>query len=354
MSARTHIKSSPLTLRYKHPFGISRWTHRCTLNILVRVECEGIVGQGEGAPNARYGDSQELALEELQQLEDSLLELGDVQSADALTEALEGARGKFSSLSAAAALDMACHDWLAKRMGKSLCELWGWPLEPGPESAFTIGIDEPAVMARKVQEAEAYPLLKIKLGSEHDAEILSAVRGVTRKPLWVDVNEGWPSAQEALTQIEVLAELGVRLVEQPLAAGQLDEMRWLKARSPLQIFADEDLQPGADVAQLAEGYDGVNIKLDKAGGLIPAKRMLEDARRAGLKVMVGCMIASSLAITAAGHLALRADLADLDGHLLLEEDPFEGLELKSGRVILPGGPGIGAVLRGAPNLQPLP
>ena len=222
---------------------------------------------------------------------------------------------------AEAAIDMALRDLAGKRLGAPLWELLGIDPRPTPPTSFTIGLDTPEVVARKVREAGDFEILKIKLGSDEDRAVLEAVRDVTDRPVRVDANEGW-TLEEARERLEWLAGMGVELVEQPLPADQLDESRELRRLSPLPIVADESVHRAADIPRLAEAFDGINIKLMKCGGLGEALRMIHVARAHGMKVMLGCMIESSLAVTAAAHLSPLVDWADLDGNLLVTNDPF--------------------------------
>jgi L-alanine-DL-glutamate epimerase-like enolase superfamily enzyme len=241
---------------------------------------------------------------------------------------------------AEAAIDMALRDLAAQRLGVPLYELLGIDPSTMPVTSFTIGMDTPEIVEQKVREAEAFAVLKVKMGSEDDAVVLETVRRLTDRPIRIDANEGW-TLEDALGRLEWLQEMGVEYVEQPLPADQLDEMRELKKISPLPLFADESVGRAEDIPKLAEGFDGINIKLMKCGGLGEALRMIHVARAHGMKVMLGCMVESSLAITAAAHIAPLVDHADLDGNLLITNDPWIGAELHDGRLVLPSEPGLG-------------
>jgi L-alanine-DL-glutamate epimerase-like enolase superfamily enzyme len=323
------------------PFGLSRGVIRIATNVFVSLTGDGITGRGEGAPNARYGESQAQALHWLGRLcwpGDPLPRRAD--EIDGLVRRI--APHLAGGWAARCALEMALGDWLARRLGQSLGALWGCP-GSDPITSLTIPLDQPAAMAERARVASSrFTVLKVKLGGPRDRAAVEAIRAATSLPLRVDLNEGWTDPAQALGQIDWLADRGVVLVEQPLPAGRLPQMAWLKRRSPLPLFADEDCRPGVEMASLAEGYHGVNIKLDKCGGIGPARAQIAAARAAGLQVMLGCMVSSSLSITAAAHLAALADVVDLDGHLLLADDPFVGVVLREGRLRLPGGPGIGA------------
>ena len=247
---------------------------------------------------------------------------------------------------ARAAIDIALLDWLAQKRGVPLYEFFGLDPAGTPVTSFSIGIDTPEITRMKVREAEAYPVLKIKVGLDTDEATLEAVRSVTRKPLRVDANEGWKSKEEAVRKINWLEKLGVELIEQPMPASMLEEMNWVRARAHMPIIADEACLHPQDVAKIARYFDGVNIKLDKCGGLLEAGRMIKAAKSLGLKTMLGCMISSSVSITAAAHLSPAVDYADLDGHLLIRNDPYEGIRVLDGKLILPGRPGLGLQERG--------
>ncbi|HCR49819.1 MAG TPA: dipeptide epimerase [Rhodothermales bacterium] len=331
----------PLVLQFRHPFGISRWTRTETTSVIVRILHDGIEGVGEGSPNARYGETYDSASHFLSHLDltgfDSPAEIPAIM---AYVDAL--APGEWS---AKAALDAALHDWWAKSIGLPLYKAWGIAEQNRLITSFTIGIDTTEVMVRKTQEASPYGILKVKVGTDRDQETIAAIRSVTDKPIRVDANEGWKTKEEALERIEWLASEGVEFVEQPMPAAQLMEMPWLKVRSPLPLIADENCGRLHDVDSLQDAFHGINIKIDKSGGLLEGRKMALRARELGLSVMIGCMSSSSVAISAAAHLALMADYADLDGHLLVGNDPYEGIQVEEGRLLLPDWPGLGVRLR---------
>ncbi len=332
----------PLTLPYRRPFGISRWTRTETRNVFVEIRHEGITGYGEGAPNARYGESQEQAIARLRHLPampfHSPLQWLEIHAC--LRTYFKGAR------SAEAALDMALHDWVGKYLGRPLFQLWGGQEACTIPTSYTVGLDTPEEMARLAAEAaRTFQVLKIKLGTSRDRAIVEAIRAATNVPLRVDANEGWSDARQALDMIEWLAEQNVELVEQPLPAGRWEDMAWLKTRSPLPLIADEDAHEPILWENLERSYHGINIKLDKCGGLTRARYLFGRARALGLQVMLGCMVSSSLSITAAAHLSRAADYADLDGHLLLASDPYEGVQVQQGVLCLPERPGLGVYPR---------
>jgi L-alanine-DL-glutamate epimerase-like enolase superfamily enzyme len=325
-------------LPLRHAWTISRGTSTSKRNVLVELRSGAHVGYGESAPNVRYGETADTVNEALQQLA-PVLAAGDVRYFRRLSEVLEEALP--GNYAAKAALDLALHDLAGKTLGVPLYRVLGIDPSRQPVTSFSIGIDTPEILARKVAEAEPYPILKVKLGTESVRETFGAVRAVTSKPIRVDANEAWHKPEEALAHIQWLAGQGVELVEQPMPAADMEGAKWLKARSPLPLLADEALSMGSDVPKLSQGYHGINVKLQKCGGIREAVRIIETARACGLRVMLGCMVETSLGIAAAAHLAPLVDWADLDGNLLISADPFRGHPVVEGRIQLGAGPGLG-------------
>ena len=186
-----------------------------------------------------------------------------------------------------------------------------------------------------------FPVLKVKVGLATDEPTIEAVRGVTDKPLRVDANEGWTNKEEAVRKINWLETQGVQFIEQPMPAEMLEETRWVRARVHIPIIADEACQRASDIPKLKECFDGVNVKLDKSGGILEAYRMIAIAKSLGMRTMLGCMVSSSVSVTAAAHLSPLVDYADLDGNLLISNDPFHGVTVEKGKLILPVRPGLG-------------
>ncbi|MFB3042350.1 MAG: dipeptide epimerase, partial [Candidatus Poribacteria bacterium] len=251
---------------------------------------------------------------------------------------------------AKSAIDMALHDRLGKVLGVPLYRLWGLDPDATPCTSFTIGLDEPEMMQQKVREASEYPILKVKLGTSHDLEIIRTLREVTDKPIYVDANTAW-TPKEAVRKIRELVPYGLELIEQPTHPDDLEGLKFVREHSELPIIADESVKRAADIPALVGCVDGVNIKLVKCGGLLEAMRIIHVARAHGLQIMIGCMIESSLGITAAAHLTPLVDYADLDGHLLIANDPYSGVRLEAGKLILPNLPGIGVIPRDPSNLE---
>lgn len=325
-----------LELPLRHAWTISRGTSTSKRNVIVELRHGGFVGRGEAAPNVRYGESAETVTEALQKLAPALE--GDPWHFRDLSERIEHALP--GNHAAKAALDIALYDLAGKRLGVPLYRMLGVDPARMPITSFSIGIDNPETMAQKVREAEPYPILKIKFGAQSVRETFGAVRSATTKTVRVDANEAW-GPQEALEHIEWLAARGVELVEQPLPAADVEGAKWLRQRSPLPLVADEALMMASDVPKLAEGYHGINVKLQKCGGIREALRIIETARSCGLKVMLGCMVETSVGIAAAAHLGPLVDWLDLDGNLLLAADPFRGHPVVDGHIRLGEGPGLG-------------
>ncbi len=330
------ITTEPLRLELLRPFGISRGVATAAHNLVVHVEHGDHRGIGEAAPSRHYGETEASAARAIEIMAGELP--GDSLQLDLLLGKANVAMGR--SGAAKAALDMALHDLVAKRLGVPVYQMLGLSRPEGMVTSFTIGLDKPAVVRDKVLEAKGYPVLKVKVGVPGDVELVELVRRLTEARVRVDANEGWTFA-EARRKIPRLVELGVELIEQPLPAQHVDGMRALREMCPVPIFADESVERAEDIPRVAGCVDGINIKLMKCGGLREAMRMVAVARAHHLQVMFGCMVESSLAITAAAHLGSLADYLDLDGHLLVGNDPFVGIGVREGVIELPSGPGLG-------------
>ncbi len=306
---------------------------------------DGVTGHGEGAPISRYHETAAGGQKAVESVR-ATLEQGDPWQFDALLDEVFGRiEGQYA---AKAAMDIALMDWVTQRLDVPLYRYFGLDPNATPVTTFSIGIDDPEMTRQKVREAAPYPVLKIKVGLDSDEATINAVREVTDKPLRVDANEGWTDRDVAARKIEWMVARGVEVIEQPLPAAMIEETRWLRDRFDVPILADEAVLGPADIPRLAEAYDGINIKLDKCGGIRQAYRMIHMGRALGLKTMLGCMISSSVSVTAAAHLSPLVDYADLDGNLLIANDPFHGVEVKDGKLILPDRPGLGLIPAGPP------
>ena len=328
----------PYQLRLKRPFSIAQGSRSTTAAVLVEVEQDGIVGYGEASMPPYLGESVAtasafLARVGLEQYDPKL----DLEKLLSDVDALEP-----GNHAAKAAVDIALHDWAGKNVGEPWYRLWG--LDPAviPPTSFTIGIDSPEGIREQVAGAGSFPIFKVKLGGESDREIINTLRNITDKRLRVDVNQGWRDKSYALNMIEWLATHGVEFVEQPMPREMIDDILWLSERSPLPIVADEAVARLRDVWSVQGLYHGINVKLMKCTGMNEARKMIVLAKSLGMKVMLGCMTETSCAISAAAHLAPLANWVDLDGALLISNDPFHGAEIVEGRVVVPARPGIGA------------
>lgn len=338
------LEHEVLDLRTRHAFHIAREAAppaRRSVWIRLRDE-EGNEGWGEAAATAYYGETVETVAAVMPRLGAALEAAagGDVFALERIEAALDHAVGY--NPAAKAGVSAALHDLVGKRLGVPVWKLWGLDPAAAPASSFTIGIDEPEVMRQKVREAAGYRILKIKVGTPRDEEILGLIREEAPDAvLRVDANTAW-TAKQAIRACDMLEAYGVEFVEQPLPADDLEGFRLLRRRARLPIVADESCRTSADIPQLVGAVDGVNIKLAKCGSLREAIRIVHAARAHGMEVMLGCMIESTLAVAAAVQLAPLMDYVDLDGAALLAEDPFRGPGLEAdGRLRFNQEPGLG-------------
>lgn len=332
-----HLRYYPYTLELSHPFTVAPHSRTTTPVMLLEIENDGIVGYGEASMPPYLGENHETAAAFLSKVD--LQKYPDHESLeDILLNVDNLAHGNHA---AKAAVDIALHDWFGKKRGKAWHQIWGLDSTKTPVTSFTIGIDTTEVIRQKVKEAGQYKILKVKLGRDNDKEIIDTIREATDTPIRVDINQGWRDKHHALGMIEWLATKNVELVEQPMPKDMISDHVWLKERSPLPIIGDESIVRIGDIRNAVGVYDGVNIKLMKCTGMLEAYRMIHLAKELGLKVMFGCMTETSCAISAAAQLSPLVDYADLDGALLIKNDPFIGATVEAGRVIMPGGPGIG-------------
>jgi L-alanine-DL-glutamate epimerase-like enolase superfamily enzyme len=331
------LRFTPYTLELKHAFTIATSSRTTTPVMMVEVEQDGIVGYGEASMPPYLGESHESAAAFLGQVD--LSKVGDpAMLADVLPAIDAVAPG---NPAAKAALDIALHDWVGKKFGQPWFRLWGLDPAKTPVTSFTIGIDTREVVRQKTREAAEFKVLKVKLGRDNDREMIETIREVTDVPIRGDANQGWKTKEESLRMIEWLATKNVEFVEQPMPKTMVDEHAWLRERSPLPIIADEAVQRLPDVRKAWGAYDGINIKLMKSTGMREAYAMVVLARGLDMKVMLGCMTETSVAISAAAQLSPLVDWADLDGALLIKNDPFEGARVVDGKVVLTELPGIG-------------
>lgn len=339
-----HLAFEILELRTREPFHIARPSDpHGRRDVVVRIsDGDGVEGWGEAAANAFYGDTADTVAAILPLYAEVLREHHDPFLLDAIeSDVIQAAR---RNPAARAAVSAALHDLVGKRLGQPVWRLWG--LDPGhaPRSSFTLGMAGPEETREKARAAADRPVLKVKMGRPDDEARLRAIRDEAPDALlYVDANTAW-TAKEALRHMPMLEEMDVAFVEQPLHPDDLDGMRMLRRRARLPIVADESCETAADIPRLLGAVDGINIKLAKAGSLREARRMAEMARAHGLIVMLGCMLESTLGIAAAVQLAPLMDYLDLDGALLLDEDPFTGPGMEAdGTIRFNHEPGLGVV-----------
>lgn len=341
---KLHFKT--VDLKLDQPFTISRGTKETVSNVFVEVTDGTYIGYGEAAPNTRYNEDAEKVTRFLGTLPDNFFD--GVKTGEELAEKLDEHSRVFGQQvqSAHAAVEMAWLDWWGKSRQQPLWKLWDAPSSTGPVTSYTIGLDEIDVMQAKVEAANEYPIYKVKLGTQRDREIIEALREVTDKPIRVDANEGWTTLDQAKEMIRFLAERNIELIEQPMPARMIDDLRTLKIFSPLPLCADESFTGSESLEEISGAFDIINIKLMKTGSLVKAKKVIDKASENDLEVMIGCMIESSVANTAGALLSLWCKYTDLDGHLLIRDDPADGLSLTKGKKItIPDRSGLGVVMK---------
>jgi L-alanine-DL-glutamate epimerase-like enolase superfamily enzyme len=310
--------------------------YRDTLH--VAFSRDGITGRGEGAPIVRYHEDATSAQKAVESVRQLLLSANPTQFSKTLAEVFKRIPGEWAGK---ASIDIALMDWVTQKLGIPLYEYFGLDPADAPVTTFSIGIDTPEITKQKTLEAAEYPILKVKVGLSTDEPTIEAVRSVTKKPLRVDANEGWTDKEEAVRKINWLEKQGVEFIEQPMPAAMIEETRWVRSRVHIPIIADEACERPTDIAKVADAYDGINVKLDKCGGVLEAFRMIQMAKALGMRTMLGCMVSSSVTVTAAAHLSPLVDYADLDGNLLIANDPYRGVRVVKGKLTLPNKPGLG-------------
>jgi len=330
------IETKPIDLNLTRPFRISRGVQNTASNVIVQINYNEYVGYGEAAPDEYYGENQETVLACIAtfagNLGDDPFFIEDIMSRlDHLIRLNPAAK---------AAVDMALYDLVGKMLNVPLYKLLGLNPAHTPHTSFTLGIDTPDNMRKKALLASDYPIFKVKVGTKHDLDNLKAIREVSSAIIRVDANTAW-TPKEAINMINALAPYNIEFVEQPIAPHDLTGLKLIRNNVPVPIIADESCVTLEDIPRLAECVDGVNFKLMKSNGITNVLKMIHVARAHNLRVMIGCMIESSLAITAAAHLTPLVDYADLDGNLLIDNDPYEGVKVINGKLMLPDAPGLG-------------
>lgn len=333
------VECSLQRLNLRHTWTTTMSSSEYRETVQVKYQHDGLTGYGEGAPIIRYKEYPDQARKAIEAIAGQIT-AGDPTMYRKLIPNLRKALGP-QQHAAMAAVDLAIFDWVGKSLGVPLYRILGLDPADAPVTDFSIGIDTPEITKQKTREAEDYPVLKVKVGLKTDEATIEAVRSVTKKPIRVDANEGWTDKEEAIRKINWLESQGVEYVEQPMPAHMIEETRYVRSKVHLPIFADEACTEVGMIPKLVDAYDGINVKLDKSGGILAACEWIETARAVGMKVMLGCMVSSSCSVTAAAHLSPLVDHADLDGNLLVANDPWRGVRVEKGKLLLPHGPGLG-------------
>ena len=321
-----------VTVRTERTFAIARSAADAFERVILELEDDGAVGRGEAAPTRYYGQDAASVAEALRNLE--IPDPWDIEGALTHNDCMP--------TTARTALDSALHDLAAKRLGIPLYRLLGLA-RPEPVSAYTLGIAEPETTVEEARRLSDFPILKMKVGGREDLETVRAVAQFSEAEIWVDANEAF-SPDEAPEVAAELKRIGVRVIEQPVPASAGPEALRLatEAAHPVPVVADESAIVASDVPPLFGCVSGVNVKLAKCGGVRGALAVIHTARALGMTVMLGCMVETSLGISTAAHISGLVDLVDLDGAMLLADDPFEGIGYENGRILLSGEPGLGA------------
>jgi L-alanine-DL-glutamate epimerase-like enolase superfamily enzyme len=331
----------PFTLEFKHPFRIAHGVRSTTPVMFTRIDQEGFSGYGEASMPPYLGESHESADTFFRKL--NLQQFKDPFDIRSIMEYVD--KQANGNTAAKAAVDIALHDLAGKMLCKTVHSIYQADPSRTPCTSFTIGMDSPALLRMKIRETGEFPVLKVKLGGADDRLTIETVHAETDKVFSVDVNQGWTDKEYALDMIYRMKEMNVSFVEQPFGRYNLEDHAWLKERSPLPLIADESCQRFTDIEECRHAFHGINIKLMKCTGLSEAKRMIDEAGKYKLKILIGCMSESSCAVSAAAQLSPFAEWADLDGPLLIKNDIFDGITFLAGKITLSELPGNGAVLK---------
>lgn len=336
--ARMHLSFEPYELKLKHVFTVSSFSRSTTPDVQVRIDYDGYTGYGEASMPPYLGQTVDSVCSFLKKVD--LEQFPDPFCIDDILTYIDSLSDGDSA--AKAAVDIALHDLVGKIIGAPWHRILGLNPEKTPNTTYTIGIDTDEMVKLKTREvAGQFKILKVKLGTPRDREMIRAIREVSDLPIAVDVNQGWKNKKKALDEIFWLKEQGIVMVEQPMPKEMLDANAWLTERSPLPTFADEAIQRLKDIPAIKGAYTGINIKLMKCTGMREAWKMMNYARAEGMRVMIGCMTETSCAIAAAAQLSPAVDFADLDGNLLIANDIFRGTTVVDGKITLNQLPGIG-------------
>ena len=336
--ARMHLSFEPYELKLKHVFTVSSFSRSTTPDVQVRIDYDGYTGYGEASMPPYLGQTVESVCSFLKKVD--LEQFPDPFCIDDILTYIDSL--SVGDSAAKAAVDIALQDLVGKIIGAPWHRMLGLNPEKTPNTTYTIGIDTDEMVKLKTREvAGQFKILKVKLGTPRDREMIRAIREVSDLPIAVDVNQGWKNKKKALDEIFWLKEQGIVMVEQPMPKEMPEANAWLTERSPLPTFADEAIQRLKDIPAIKGAYTGINIKLMKCTGMREAWKMMNYARAEGMKVMIGCMTETSCAIAAAAQLSPTVDFADLDGNLLIANDIFRGTTVVDGKITLNQLPGIG-------------
>ena len=345
-SGKMDLTFEPFEAKMKHVFTIANFSRSTTPIVLTRITWNGYTGYGEASMPPYLGETTASVIEFLKKVD-----LGRFSSPFQMEEILTYVDSICTNNTAAkCAVDIALHDLCGRIMGQPWWKIWGWSNQNLPSTSVTVGlayapdgsIDKEEVR-KKTRECLEYNLIKVKLGNseENDKTMINTIREITDLPIVIDANQGWKDKSHALKMIEWLAGRGIEMIEQPMPKLLLDDQAWLHDRSPLPVIADEACQRLSDIMKLKGAYDGINIKLMKCTGMREAREMVSLARALNMKIMMGCMTETSVAISAAAQFASQLHWADLDGNWLIANDCFTGMKVVEGRITLEDKPGIG-------------
>ncbi|MDR0982601.1 MAG: dipeptide epimerase [Culturomica sp.] len=332
------LSFKPYQLTLQHVFTVSGNSRTFTPDVLVEIEHEGIVGYGESSMPPYLGETTESVVAFLSKVD--IEQFKNPFDTDEILGYVDTVAD--GNTAAKASIDIALHDLIGKLSGEPLHKMWHLDASSTPFTSYTIGIDtEEMVMKKTLEAGDKFRILKVKLGSDRDKDLIRAIRKVSHLPLTVDANQGWHDKYVALEMLHWLTDQNVVMVEQPMPVHMIEEQAWLLQKTPLPLFADESVRRFTDLEKIAELFSGVNIKLMKCTGLAEARRMITFARELGMQTMLGCMTETSCAVSAAAQLSPLVDFADLDGNLLITNDPFDGMKIVNGRITLNNLAGIG-------------
>jgi L-alanine-DL-glutamate epimerase-like enolase superfamily enzyme len=334
------LSHDTIVLTSRHVFRTARSSVATSGSVIVAISDGTITGVGEASPSRFYGETTETVIEYLERMRPAV----EAAAHESELMAELTSRGGTGNPAARASLEIAAHDMMGKRCGVPLYGHFGLDREATPLTTMSIGLDEPAVMLERALEAEGFPILKVKVDRETDLAIVEKIKEATGARITVDVNCGW-TREEAVEKLPELERIGIELLEQPVAADDIEGLAYVRERTGVPVYADESCPTSADVPRVADAVDGIVIKLMKCGGLVEAVKMARMARERDLETLIGCMMETSLALTAAAHISPLTDYADLDSGLLLVRDPYVGMTIECGRMTLPDSPGLGVAPR---------